>query len=128
MTATRKRLSHLRVAFLFVRQKGLRLLRETWKIAFIDNEGGVRAMNEQDAIEFASINGVTVTTDKVDRFKVGGKWSRRISFRVGKFIVIRFGDETAWRIAGVSPRPFRRGEAIERCVNLTIEQIQMEDE
>jgi hypothetical protein len=85
-------------------------------------------MNESDAIEFATINGVSVTTDKVERFKNNGNWNRRISFKVGKFIVVRFGDESAWRIAGVSPRGYRRGEAIERCVNLIIEQSQRDDD
>jgi hypothetical protein len=84
-------------------------------------------MNESDAIEFATINNIVVTTDKIERFKIGGKWHHRIYFRVGNFIVIKFDDEKLWRIAGVTPRAFRRGDAIERCVNYSIVESQRDD-
>lgn len=78
-------------------------------------------MNERDAIDLASINSITVSTDNAVRVKLGGKWVRRTTFRVGRFLVERDDFTHLWSIVGVSPRTYRRGEAIAECVRLILE-------
>lgn len=78
-------------------------------------------MNTQEAIDLASINGITVSTDYEQRTHTGGMWVKVISFRVGSYVVSRELNWKDWLIVGVSPRKVKRGEAIAECVRMILE-------
>jgi hypothetical protein len=79
-------------------------------------------MNEARAIEFASVNGISVSTDSVRRFQKRGKWVRNTAFKVGAYTVMRLGDAREWQVYDEHAQRFegRRGDCIEFCVRATL--------
>ena len=79
-------------------------------------------MNEAKAIEFASINGISVSTDSVKRFQKRGKWVRNTAFKVGAYTVMRLSDACEWEVYDEHAKRFegRRGDCIEFCVRATL--------
>jgi hypothetical protein len=116
MTTARKRLSHLRVAFLFVRQNACVSLGKHGKSLSLTTKAGCE-MNEAKAIEYATVHSVTVSTDRKS-----GKGARAFAwFRAGGFVVRSIAGQQ-WRVIGDDGATFtgRRGQCIEFCVNATV--------
>lgn len=64
-------------------------------------------MNEQQAIDLATENCITVTTTR--------KTKLADAFKVGRFELIRRKGQKEWMVVGENVK-FRVGEAIEYCV------------
>lgn len=65
-------------------------------------------MNEQQAIEFATEHGITVTTTR--------KTKLADTFKVGTFELIRRKGKRGWLVVGANMPEMRVGVAIEYCV------------
>ena len=79
-------------------------------------------MNEARAIEFASDNNVTVSTDSVKRVQVRGKWSKVVTFKVGSRTVTKVEGQNWVTYQNGAAFTGRRGACIAFCVQAELDE------